>query len=512
MVPKKEVSMLKNLSLHSMIKYLEYAAMGIVAITVEMYKHDEILGSHFLKASIEELGNNLFNSVPCHLIDAIAESITEHLLTRLMDKVEENQVKKKISIQNVLLQKRVVTKFVILLLHPKITTIEMAHLRPDMRNIILHNLHMMTGLKILNLDYFCGTDHNVGELLLLGLPYIHNLEQFHFPYECTDSIIKCISVHCKKIKTLSILDSKCVTDQSISYLKDMISLKQLFAQYTNITDKGYTKLLRKLPNIINIGIRENMATILSTVKLTGHILKLTHLDCGHLNEETLDNIVNLCPALISLNLHHVYETDISSLQELKYLKSLTLMDGNITKMKLIPYLRVYGKLECLILIRVYRIDEICLMDISDASPYLKKLTLDSCECSTSYETLGSITSKKYFSNLQSLTCHTECRTEHLIILLKSCYNVEYIEMGSRVLPNDEFITCILQHNPFSELVVFKIFFCRTLSISSVKQLIEHCPRLRFLKGLETWFLITKSEHNELHKYIQEHNLDLTFSI
>lgn len=507
MPPQKEVHSLKELSMKGVGKYLECASRELMAIVCEISKRDQDLGVSFLKTSIAHLSKHLFESVSRDLVQDIVQYILQ-LLPSLLYETRDTYMKC-FCMETHAIRIRTAVLLTNILLHPNVQAIDISSLPKIMKHVILNDLHKMSGVKQLDLGAgSCGWEISETEQYVLkGLTCMSNLAQLHLSIDCTDAIVRCISLHCKRLQVLNIPNSRSVTERCIPHLTQLKELRQVFLNHTSVTEEGYTSLLNDLPGLRNMGWCHYIAGVMEALKHRGTPLQLTHLECDKVPEETLHTIVTLCPSLLNLTLHDVHETDLTCLQRLQHLKSLALTNGNITSMRLLPYLSSYGNLQCLYLKGVHNLDEACLMQLSDACPNLSTLGLDTCECTARHTPPHN--KARYFSNLQTLTCYTVCPTEHLDILLKGCHDIRSIVMGNSTIPNDAYILHILQHNPMTELTELKIAHSHTLSMRSVRALVKQCTNLRVLAELSTWYLISDSEYIALQEEIEANNMNLT---
>lgn len=513
MAPVKQVLSLRDISLLNVQNYIKCSALELMAVVTELSKRDPVLGYSFLRTSITHMSNHVFDSISCDLVDSVVQSILQ-LLPRLIDELRGHYMVC-FSTETFFVQMRCMVYFTTVLFHPKVKCIDISSLPRVMKHTILSELHKMSGLR--NLDLGAGSSgweiSEIERFIIKGVCSMSELRQIHLSIDCTDALIKCLAQNCKSLEVLNVPNSRSVTERCIPYLTQMIMLRQVLVTHTSITEQGYIQILSKLPSLVNMGRCEYIMGVMKSVKLEKKILNLTNLECSKIDADTLATIVDLCPYLMNLTLDDVHELDLSKLLDLKLLKSLALTNGNISHMKLLPYMEAYRKLECLYLKGVHNIDELVLTSMSDACPYLKVLVLDTCQCvasrsEQSYSTRYNMRRHKYFQNLESLTVYSSCPAEHLDILLTSCHGIKSIVMGSSIIPNDAFLKQILRYNPLQELRTLRICHCHTLSIASVNALINQCAELRVLLDLRTWYLISETDFAQLKQEILESNLDL----
>lgn len=510
MAPVKQVLSLRDISLLNVQNYIKCSAHELMAVVSEISKRDKVLGHSFLRTSISHLSHHVFDSISCDLVDNVVPSILQ-LLPKLIDDLRGHYMVC-FSTESFLVQMKCMVYFATLVFHPKVKSIDISCLPRVMKHTILSELHKLSGLRTLDLG--AGSSgweiSEIERFILKGVCTMSQLRQIHLSIDCTDAIIKCLSENCKLLEVLNVPNSRSVTERCIPYLTQMTKLRQVLVTHTSITEQGYIQILSKLPDLINMGRCEYIMGVMRVVKVEEKILNLTNLECSKIDPDTLSTIVDLCPNLIHLTLDDVHELDISRLLDLKLLKSLALSNGNISLMKLLPYLQAHGMLERLYLKGIHSIDEILLMNLSDACPELNVLVLDTCQYGSS-STRYSIKRSKYFQNLESLAVYSTCPAELLDILLSSCHGIKSIVMGSSILPNDVFLLQILRNNPLQKLHEMRISHCHTLSIVSVNALIKQCTKLRFLMDLRTWYLISETDFVQLKQEILGTNLDLTIT-
>ena len=70
-------------------------------------------------------------------------------------------------------------------------------------------------------------------------------------------------------------------------------------------------------------------------------------------------------------------------------------------------------------------------------------------------------------------------------------NVKFITIGSLIDMNDNSLEEILAHNKLNKLQELKISKGRGLTIKSLYSLLEDCPDLVSIKGIEYWEGVSK---------------------
>jgi hypothetical protein len=105
--------------------------------------------------------------------------------------------------------------------------------------------------------------------------HLENLQIFTYRTYCTDEIIAQLQQYCPHLTQLDVSYSHKVTNASVQPLREARKLKFLNLGRTRINDEHYGLLLSELPNVANITIWRNEASIL-----------------GHITVERLDTITH----------------------------------------------------------------------------------------------------------------------------------------------------------------------------------------------------------------------------
>jgi hypothetical protein len=126
---------------------------------------------------------------------------------------------------------------------------------------MVQNLDSVPGLIELYLDErYCDRSS-----LLAGIVHLKNLQIFTYRTNCSDEIIAQLQQYCPHLTELDVSYSRKVTNASVQPLRAARKLKFLDLYGTGIDDEHYGLLLSELPNVANITIRRNAASILSHI-------------------------------------------------------------------------------------------------------------------------------------------------------------------------------------------------------------------------------------------------------
>ena len=81
--------------------------------------------------------------------------------------------------------------------------------------------------------------------------------------------------------------------------------------------------------------------------------------------------------------------------------------------------------------------------------------------------------------------------QYLTILIGAAINVRFLNTGSSASINDSCLENIRTTNQLWKLEELKISKSRDLTIKSLYSLLDHCPKLTSIKGIEYWESVSK---------------------
>lgn len=81
--------------------------------------------------------------------------------------------------------------------------------------------------------------------------------------------------------------------------------------------------------------------------------------------------------------------------------------------------------------------------------------------------------------------------QYLTILIGAAINVRFLNTGSSASINDSCLEKIRSTNQLWKLEELKISKSRDLTIKSLYSLLDHCPKLTSIKGIEYWESVSK---------------------
>jgi hypothetical protein len=86
-------------------------------------------------------------------------------------------------------------------------------------------------------------------LLAINIYQLKHLVSFQYNHRCTDQVIKQLASHCNKLRKIDVSNSRSVTHVSVKQLLKLKVLCSLDLTGTSVTDKQYTLLQSRFPNI-----------------------------------------------------------------------------------------------------------------------------------------------------------------------------------------------------------------------------------------------------------------------
>ena len=125
------------------------------------------------------------------------------------------------------------------------------------------------------------------------------------------------------------------------------------------------------------------------------------------------------------------------------------------------------------------------------------------ECSTKVEYIYireiiTIESVKFF---YTLILNLDLFCKYLIVIIGSALNVRFLNTGSSTAINDSCLENIRSTNQLCKLEELKISRSHGLTIKSLYTLLEHCPKLSSIKGIEYWESVSKQVSKKIEQYL-----------
>ena len=338
-----------------------------------------------------------------------------------------------------------------------------------------------------------------------NIHYLSNLSSLEFGCDCTDDIIKEISIHCPNVHTVKVRFSARVTDQSTPYLQNMKKLVKLYVKSTGMSTEGYRAVLEALPCIVNIHWEKVFITELLGGMTPEILNKKVKIKC---KLDSARILVDKCPNVKTLTCEDTQNANLYPLTELKELKHLRI-NAEILHFGHENIFEQNGENLSLLLLqnaKLYRIDLIINYCVS-----LKTLKINSC-------TIYNIHNRRllpestHFVNLKSLILENNTRGRSFCQLVKKYVNLKTLFVvnprDSRSYFSHKYFENALQMGGFRDLENFILEGCDDCTIRTARLVIEKCPKLRFISDLGTWGGVTQGDIDTLREEIERNNYDL----
>ena len=378
---------------------------------------------------------------------------------------------------------------VLLSIHPQLGVLSMTQWQLWAQEVLCRNLSRMSNLRVLELDVqFPGWLDE--ELVILGISCMSGLLSFSMYQYCSDRIINSLSCHCTQLQSLVVTCSREITDDSIQSIRTLQNLHCLSLIYTSIKTEGFHQLLSKENSQLH--------------PFSLQTLELSFVKSCHLN---LDNLVDIWPNLSRIYLDNIQD-DLSTLALLDKLREVKLCACNFFTHNVKGLLEEKGKhLTSLEFISVKDID---ILVVCQTCARLRTLSLRNC--SLLDITPSSLTqlqpSHEPFQLLEHLALQRNYNLYHVPLLLRFCINIRTLKISDVADVFVYFMDDVLSRNSLKHLEEFRIGWNRSLTMRTVRLLVEHCPHLSVVGGLQRCTQISSEELENFRQELAAGNLDV----
>ncbi|KAJ9581792.1 hypothetical protein L9F63_003861 [Diploptera punctata] len=468
----KQPSDLEQLALHSLRKYICDIAYSMLC------------GTH--KVNFSALHKFLYSELPGKLCDKISQEIliaASEMFTEIENSTKCFEKEPWSKYENVM------ESMVLLSIHPQLGVLNMIPWQLWAQEVLCRNLYSMSNLRVLELDVqFPGWLDE--ELVIIGLSCMTGLLSFSMYQYCSDRILAALSCHCTQLQTLIVTCSRDITDCSIEPVRSFRNLRCLSLLYTSIKTEGFHQLLSKETG--------------KTHPFSLHMLELSFMKSCHLN---LNNLVNIWPNLYRIYLDNIQD-DLSGLALLNKLREVKLCACNFFTHNIKGLLLDRGK--HLISLEFISVKDVDILLVCQTCPRLRTLSLRNC--SLLDITSSSLTqlqpTHEPFQLLEHLALQRNYNLYHLPLLLRFCVNIRTLKISDVADVFVYFMDDVLSRNSLKHLEEFRIGWNRSLTMRTVRLLVEHCPRLSVIGGLQRCTQISKMELESFRQELTASNLDI----
>lgn len=506
---------LEMIALHGSCTWLFSIGEEMMPILKQYNQQNERKATQTLKMRVDMLRDLFEWNVPHMLFDTLSTMLFRKIPT-FIEQLKPSLEHSATSLSKFLSSVNVAVTLTEILISTKLRQLDFEVVPKMMRHLFCSKLELLGGLRYLNLGSMSGgwkTD-DMEPLILNGIQHLIYLQVFILNYDCTDNILHQLCKTSPRLHTLDVSSSKSINNDSISIVCHMTALRNIQLYRTSVTGEGYTKLLITMKLLEDVGRYDELGRCLEYIDFRYHDqtnFNLKRFGSRFVTLKHLQLLAEKCPNIEIVSIfHNPLISDLMALIGLNNLKDLQLMSCDFFGDQVRDVLEVKGcNLTHLHLEHVDEIDMNALMYISQFCPDLKVLTLYSCEL---IESTSLYTNKRLpvppFMNLERLTLASQCVACHIEFLLFNAINLKYIHLGTSVPTHDYLFQRILANNPLEYLEELKVVQSDGLTIGTAYKLVENCPRLSFLRELESWNEVKPNEYETFKKFVKLKNYDI----
>ncbi|PSN42309.1 hypothetical protein C0J52_11145 [Blattella germanica] len=386
----------------------------------------------------------------------------------------------------------VIKDLVLVTINPHLTLLDISKEPYLVRKVLFENLGYLQNLEVLSIRAFQRWEITE-DVFLRNLHSLEKLVSFKMEQDCTDSIIVALSESKSKLKSLLVSSSTKVTDKSIGPILKLKYLEQLDLSSTAITEAGCNSLLTQFACANDTSFS---TTTSSPLKMVG---------CSLIRSDTLEILKKYYGNLTHITISSMY-CNLLILKELDHLEQLELTGGSFVDDNVKGLLKEKGA--SIRVLNFLLFQDIDLMWIGKYCPNLQNFSVRSCALVDTLPASIKRSKDPVFQKVEKLTFYLTCSLHYVGFLLVNCINVKKLTIGLNHSIDDDFMAKVLAENPLAHLKEFKLLFSTRLTIRTIRLLMERCPLLDTLSGLETWHGIQRQELVTLSEKIKESNLDI----
>jgi hypothetical protein len=344
---------------------------------------------------------------------------------------------------------------------------------------------------------------NKSALLASKIHHLTKLQVFKYFYYCTDEIILQLRLNCPHLRVVDISESREVTNASVQHLIQLRELKYLDVGRTQIDDDHYGLILSRLPSITNIVLPSNRDLISRHITV-GRLHTVTRISIyvHHIN-----GLAQKCPNVTNITLTNgtsiMSESGFAAFSALRVLK-FEVVYYDISNMNAV--LRAIG--HRLTHLEIARGVGLNLQDITTLCPSLVNLTMEICMYLELDVTLFD-RNLPHFRNLINLNI------DGAFAQVDFSFIRYYVNLKTLVLKKIdvftvEFVREVIALGTLKKLELLEL--TRVTSGNSVmeviRMMIEHCPFLKRIKGLQREPCLKPEFIRQLEDEIKSRNFDL----
>jgi len=380
------------------------------------------------------------------------------------------------------------------LLHPTITNLDMERIPPIFRNFIIHNVKKMSRLNTLTLclsmtmswsSFFSDiqTERFCRGILMLRVLVFQDFAD--------DTFLGHVGKICHNLIKLDVQGSVFVTDTGLSKLGDLLKLRYLDVNRTEVSGTYLYNFLKNMPNVVSLGTWDDFSTFLEDT-----CIGFVEIRSASLTQSQIEVMSSLCPNLVSLELK--ITNNSYKLQKLCYLLSLTSLSVsgvNYRQSRLVvAMLALAQKLQSLSFDHVNGLDTGDLRTIGQDCTKLQWLTLSNCTVSSNLfdhaddvqPTGEGNTKHKLFHSLRNLVISSNISPSQFLVITGHAYNLETLHTGISCWVSTRLLSHLFKLNSMEKLLTLRFDHTADLSAPALFLILRKATNLRTIVGTETW--------------------------
>lgn len=459
-------------------------------------------------SALDYLSYTLLMCVPPNLYDLFVF----HVITAMKPHLEEvNHLPITWSWTTFGWQHQVETKIIKVLLNSKLRHLDLKPWTEKIRLVFDENYPKMTGLVSLNLtmdrDIWHVPDYE--DKILAGIKNMKNLRHVSIQYYCTDNIVKAISINCLQIQSIVLTSSSSVSNRSVKYLLKCKQLQKLHLTNTEISEKGYARLISHLPNLQNIGGCGNIKRIVRFLNKRPYN-QIKKIQAYKMKPKTLGLLVKYFPQLECLGMcimKNNPKLDFNKIIHLRCLKELNIFCLSTLPPSFNQALKIMGPgLEHFHLEYCQSISIDFIVEIGNFCMNLSSLVLYNINSVDGH--IPVIESEPHaFTKLKRLVyniyynCENPCK-----LILTKAININYVNLVWYNVLNCSSLKNILRINPMIFLTELRVCSTYDMEMEVAQMVLDGCPQLKVLSNCARISYTEICFH--LSKIVRKNNLDL----
>lgn len=508
MLELKAVESLKTLCIKRYVDFLMKLSSWIL---LEIEKNPGNLVHHLRKA-IDELSETLESHVPWNLHDELADEFLKAIDNLIISDTYNITadywcrpwVPKNLSTTDVAIGLSEIV------FSSKLKRADVSRWPTRISLIFYENLTKMVNLKAVNFAFNIMDWRAIDceAKLLKGFRSMKNLRSVRLQVSCDDKIIKAISETCLHIQFVDIAHSKSVTDLSVNYLLKCQHLKALQIYRTSITIPEYAKLISKLPNLRDFGTCDSFELIVKFLdkRSYSNIKKLMVQD---VRTNDLKCLVDFFPNVEKLTLYlNARTTDLTGINKMNCLQELLLGSASRRLPSFYQFFQTSGQQLTHLHLEFCQRMPVDFLVVIGNNCRLKSLVICECDFVADDPSIQTQLNRQAFSTLEKVIWNVRNSVRLLEVVLSRTVNIRCFQIGRSTFIRHDNLENILRANPMKFLKGLMILYAIDMNMETVQLLLDSCPSLKVISGLETWDEIYELELAAFRDFIKRKNVDL----